>query len=303
MNLAIALAAAACLGLGFVLQQEVAHAEPVEEALRLRLLVHLVTKPRWLAGIAAMVCGQVLGALALGDADVALVEPLLATNLLFALILAHALYRRHFGRGEWTGAVVLSVGVAAFVAAGAPHGGRLPENSVSQWTAGIVVACLAVLLVAVALRRSLHQRAMLVASAAGLLYGIQDALTRASLIVAGDGLRELVTTWQPYAVVLVAIVGLLLAQSAFDMAPLRVSLPALTAAEPLSGIVIGVVVFDEQLRMAGPALAVQAGGIVAMVIGIILLGRAPFLVEPTRRREHAARRKARQQERNATRAP
>jgi hypothetical protein len=37
------------------------------------------------------------------------------------------------------------------------------------------------------------------------------------------------------------VTGLLLVQSAFETAPLRMSLPALIAAQPLAGIVVGVV--------------------------------------------------------------
>lgn len=44
--------------------------------------------PRWLGGMALMVAGMALGAAALGHGELSLVEPLLATNLLFALTLS-----------------------------------------------------------------------------------------------------------------------------------------------------------------------------------------------------------------------
>ena len=48
------------------------------------------------------------------------------------------------------------------------------------------------------------------------------------------------TGWQPYAVLVLGVTGLLLVQSAFEAGPLRMSLPALTAAQPLAGIVCGI---------------------------------------------------------------
>jgi hypothetical protein len=39
----------------------------------------------------------------------------------------------------------------------------------------------------------------------------------------GHGLGAMLAGWQPYALVPIAVCGLLLAQSAFDAAPLRVS--------------------------------------------------------------------------------
>ncbi|GAA3070815.1 hypothetical protein GCM10020000_64220 [Streptomyces olivoverticillatus] len=65
MIFAFAVGAAACLGVGFVLQQNAAQRAPMSDFLSLRLLLDLMRMPRWLAGIALMVCGMALGAVAL----------------------------------------------------------------------------------------------------------------------------------------------------------------------------------------------------------------------------------------------
>lgn len=88
----------------------------------MRLSADLIGKPLWLAGIAAMVSGQVLGALPGGqDAHVCLVEPLLTTNLLFALGTARSDERLRWR--EWAGAVVLTAGIAVFLVAAQPSTG------------------------------------------------------------------------------------------------------------------------------------------------------------------------------------
>ncbi|WP_218136006.1 DMT family transporter [Nonomuraea jiangxiensis] len=274
--------AALLLGLGFVAQQHAAYREPLEEMLHVRLLLNLMHMPTWLAGFGLMICGQILGAVALREADVAEVEPLLAMNLLFALTAAHLVYKEPFGRMLQLGAVLVSGGVALFLFAGRPHGGHLPDPISSQWLAALPAVLVATALVSLGLRRSLKIKAMSLAAAAGVLYGVQDVLTRSSLLTLDSGL-SLLGQWQPYALPCVAVVGLLLNQSAFDAAPLQISLPATTAVEPITGIVLGAVIFSERLRVSPEALAGEVAGLVAMVTGTIILGRSRLLAKPADR--------------------
>jgi hypothetical protein len=71
------------------------------------------------------------------------------------------------------------------------------------------------------------------------------------------------------------LVGLWLMQNAFNAAPLHASLPAVTAAEPAAGIVLGVVVFGDVVHVSTWLLALQAASIAAIVGGVILVARAP----------------------------
>lgn len=283
VTIVISLGAACLLGLGFVAQQHAAYREPLEEMLHVRLLLHLIRMPLWLGGVALMLCGQILGALALRGADVAEVEPLLAMNLLFALTASHVIYKEPFDRLLQLGAVLVSGGVALFLFAGRPHGGRQPGVLSLEWLAALPAVLVATALVCLGLRRSLKVKAMLLAAAAGVLYGLQDVLTRSSLLELNSG-SGVFDDWQPYALPIVAVVGLLLNQSAFDAAPLQISLPATTAAEPITGIVLGAVIFSERLRVTPEALAGEVAGLVAMVAGIMILGRSPILAKPARRR-------------------
>jgi drug/metabolite transporter (DMT)-like permease len=274
----VSLGAACLLGIGFVAQQHAAYREPLEEMLHPRLLLDLMRMPLWLAGIGLMVCGQILGAIALRDADVSQVEPLLAMNLLFALTAAHVIYQEAFGRMLQLGAVLVCGGVALFLFAGRPQGGRLPDPVSIRWLAALPVVVVAAALVVFGLRRSLKVKAILLAAAAGVLYGLQDVLTRGSLLTLDHG-PNVLTTWQLYALPCVAVVGLLLNQSAFDAAPLQISLPATTVAEPICGIVLGVAIFAERLQVTPAAIAGEVAGLVAMVAGIVILGRSPFLAK------------------------
>ncbi|MDF3299927.1 DMT family transporter [Streptomyces tropicalis] len=276
--LILAVSAACCVGFGFVLQQNVAQQAPLSDFLSPRLLLDLMRVPRWLGGTALMVAGMGLGAVALGRGEVSLVEPLLATNLLFALALSRRQTRQPLGRQGWAGLALLAGGVTAFIVAGRPQAGSAVTNPLRHWLIIGVMVGLALLLTTCAKRSRLGGAPVLLALAAGLLYGVQDALTRVSgQRFSAGGWTDLVTGWQPYGVLALGVTGLLLVQSAFETAPLRTSLPALTATQPLAGIACGVGFLGDRLHADTGALAWEAAGLAAIVTGIVLLGLHPAM--------------------------
>lgn len=276
--------AACCLGLGFVLQQRAAARAPLADFLSFRLLLDLIRMPDWLLGVALMVAGQVLGAIALAYGEISLVEPLTATNLLFAMALSRWLTRQPLGWSGWGGVALLALGVTGFIVAGRPHGGGAEAGALRHWLVFGIVAGLALLLTLKARRLPPSGEAALLALAAGLLYGLQDALTRVcGEIVQDDGTANLFVHWQPYGVGAIGLTGMLLVQSAFEMAPLRMSLPSLTAAQPLAGIACGIGFLGDRLRVTPGAMAWEAAGLAAIVVGVILLGRHPAMPAGTTR--------------------
>ncbi|MFD4528041.1 DMT family transporter [Streptomyces sp. NPDC058470] len=280
--LVLSVSAACCLGFGFVLQQNAASQAPLSDFLSPRLLLDLIRVPRWLGGIGLMACGMILGAVALGKGEISLVEPLLATNLLFALALSRHQTKQPLGRQGWAGLLLLAGGVSAFIVAGQPEGGNAVSDPVRHWLIIGIMVGLALLLTTYAKRSLRSSTPVLLSLAAGLLYGVQDALTRISGQRFGEGgWSELITGWQPYGVLVLGVTGLVLVQSAFETAPLRMSLPALTAAQPLAGIVCGVGFLGDRLRTDAGALAWEAAGLAAVVVGIVLLGLHPAMPRGT----------------------
>ena len=87
----------------------------------------------------------------------------------------------------------------------------------------------------------------------------------------------LFTSWPVYCLAAASVIGLWLMENSFSAAPLHASLPAITAAEPVAGILLGVVVFGDRISISPAMLAVQAAGLVALVAGVIMVARAPSL--------------------------
>jgi drug/metabolite transporter (DMT)-like permease len=278
MHIAVALCAALLVGTGLVLQQQTAEQEPTKYFLHLKLIAELIRKPRWLLGIAVMTAGYGLSGYTFDNLPLTVAEPLLATNLLFALLVAIPLAGVRPRKSEIIGAVLLASGVGALSAARAVGAGGDHIGSAAYWPAAAAVGVIALLLVRAGLRRTGQRRATLTGLAAGLIWGISDALTRSTLLIYNHhGIGAALASWPAYSLAAAALLALWLMESSFSAAPLHASLPGITAGEPVVGILLGVVVFGDVIRITPPLIALQAAGIVALVVGVILVARSPAL--------------------------
>jgi drug/metabolite transporter (DMT)-like permease len=242
-----------------------------------RLVRATLVHPLWLAGIAADVVGLSLQVLALHLGALAVVQPLLVTGLLFSLMLRRRDQRRVTVR-EVFWAVVLAVCLAGFLSlagtASSPIQHEIPDR-IPALIAGIAGVMLASLCVVLSPRqRSRRHSAALIGVATGVIYAATAALLKAVTDIATThGLLAVFTHWQLYAVVVVGGLGLLLSQLAFQAGPLTASLPAIATVDPLLSIVVGVLVYDEQIRR-GP---LAGFGLLALLlvlgVSVIQLGK------------------------------
>lgn len=272
---AVAAALASALGyaVASVLQHRSARREPAGTGLRLGLLARLASRPVWLAGLLTSAASLALHVLALSLGQLAVVQPLLVSGLLFALPASVALERRRPSAVEWCWALVLVTGLSLFLVFAHPHGGRaLPDRGslVATVAIGAGVAGAAVL----AGHRPAHRhRAALLGLACGISYGltaalIKDVTTTATL----DPIRVLIS-WPLYVLLIIGVAGITLNQAAYQAGPLAASLPPTTIADPVVAVVAGVLVFDERLAEAPPAVAVEILAFVMMGVASVQLAR------------------------------
>jgi drug/metabolite transporter (DMT)-like permease len=275
VDYATTLVAAVLLGIGFVLQQYAAEQEPESRFLSWRILTDLLRKPRWLFGIGCMIGGYGLSAWSIGHLELTLVEPLLTTYLVFALVLAVPMSKQSVRWAEVGGALVLCAGVTLLSVSRSTKPIGLSFGSFSHWYVAAIIAGIAFVAVQTGHRRRGNIRATLTGLGAGLVFGIQDALTRQTLeILQRYPFTHLFTFWPPYCLVGAGIVGLWLMQNAFSSGPLHASLPTIAAGEPVAGIVLGIVVFGDRIQISAGQLAMEAGGIAALIVGVVMVARS-----------------------------
>jgi hypothetical protein len=275
----VAVCAAAALGLGWVLQQRIAAQVDLSEMLSIRMLLDLMRSGVWWAGIAAMAAGQSIAGFALQLGPVTVVGPLLSGNLLFAFIIRAVTNNEPPRRRELIGAVLLCVAVAVFLAVAHP---RASHRSTIGWqlitVSALITGVVVTVLVLIGKRRGLIAESILLATAAGILYGMQDATTRGGLVVLDrHDVAALIRSVWPYLLLGSAVIGVLLAQSAFRAARLDYSLPPITIAEPLVAGALGVTLLGDELSTTPASLAIEFLCIVGMIASALLVGRSRAL--------------------------
>ena len=259
--------------LASVLQQRGAEEQPLDQSLKLGLLVRLLKDKGWMLGLACDFGGYVLQFIALGNGPLVIVQPLLVCGLLFALPIGAAWAGRRLHPVDWAGAVLVCVGLALFLTVASPTAGR--DNArASVWVALLVVdAAVSGILVAASFGRHTRTRAVLLSGAAGIIYGAAAALTKTSSHLLSRGVVHVVLHWQPYVLIVVGVTGMVIGQSAFQAGTLDVSLPTMTVGDPVVSILIGVLAFREHLSSSPLAVAAEVFGLAVMSVGVFMLAK------------------------------
>jgi hypothetical protein len=277
MVYALAVLAALIVAFGEVVQQRMAAQAPPQDNLSPRLLLWLVQQPRWLAGVVCSLAGNVAFAAAVGRGSVVLVEAVFVVRLLFGLTISAVWGWHRVPLKDLVGGMTIAVGLVAFLLSARPKGGGQSVPDL-RWAYGAgSPVLLAAVLAVLASRRAGSTRALLLGIGAGILFGVQAALVQSAVHVMGrDGLVGLLAGWHGYAVVVVALFGMLLVQSAFESAPLSSSYPGVVTAQLLCSLALGVLVLRGDLRLDPLTLVVIVLSLAAMVAGIVVITRSSF---------------------------
>jgi drug/metabolite transporter (DMT)-like permease len=280
LEVALALVAALLFALGTVLQQKEAQRASAADALKTAFLFRLARRPVWLAGMAADGVGYVAQAAALGIGRLVVVQPLLATTVVFALPLGARILGHRIGRRDVLAALAVTAGLGVFLVVADPQGGR-KQASAAAWIASFAVAAAVCLPLVLASRRARTpaMKATVLGIATGVLWGLSAGLTKA---VVGDldvGLVHLLGNWHLYALAVVGWASLTLAQASLQAGALAPAVATQAALDPVASVLLGVFAFEETLHHGALGVAGSVAGFLAMVGGIVVLA-ASSPVEP-----------------------
>ncbi len=271
----LALAAAVTSALGIVIRQRATLEIPQEEGVSTTMFKKLLRNRLWWAGTAVAASGYGFQALALTWGSLILVQPLLVSALLFALPMSARMAHRRVTTHDWVWALVLTFGLATFVMlARVQPGNYRPLPAV--WILATVL-CVTVVLVCVigGARTEGRSRALLIAAAVGVLFGVVSVLTKVTVQrLNEEGLWGTLIVPAPYLVVILGVAATLLQQSAFHAGALQTSVPTMLVLEPLVAVSLGVIVLGEALSVTDPrTVAALAVAVAAMAAATIALGR------------------------------
>ncbi|HEY7151731.1 MAG TPA: DMT family transporter [Solirubrobacterales bacterium] len=276
MEIALAVVSAFFFALGTVLQQRGAVAEPSGASARgvARLLARLARRPVWIGGILADGVGFACQAVALGIGRLVVVQPILATSVVFSLPLGARLTHQRVRRRDVLGAAAATSGLAIFLVVGDPTAGR-DDAPFGDWLLALVaIAALSAVLLAAGLRGSPGVKAALLGTASGLLFGLGAALTKATVAQVDEGVLHVLGTWHLYGLLVVGYVGMTLSQMALQTGVLAPAMATFNIVDAVTSVVLGVTLFHEALRDDPLGITLDVAALAVMFAGLIVLAGA-----------------------------
>jgi drug/metabolite transporter (DMT)-like permease len=294
MQLAIVLSLAACFctATGSVCQRlgatNLEHSRAQADGFDPWLVFRLARQSAWLLGFACMIAGFVFQVAALRFGPLALVQPILAVELLFVfgwLALLPGLAGARASRRDWLAVVAMSAGIGVFLRAASPSVGRSQAPAGLWWlAAGATVAAVAI---AVALsgtipgqETSSPRRAAWLGIATGIAWGFVAAVIKELSARVTGGPAAIFTTWSVYALMVAGAAAMLLTSHAMAAGPLAASQPGFTILDPVTATLLGVLLYDEHLATSPAALTAELLSLLVLAVGARALSHSPLMAGP-----------------------
>ncbi|MET8025417.1 DMT family transporter [Streptomyces avermitilis] len=264
LSVLLSLVSAVAYAGGAIVQERVAATTPDRPYAPLR---HLM----WWAAVGLNGLGALLHVVALACGPLSLVQPLGALTIVFALPMAALFVRRKAGATAWRGALMATVGLAGLLSLTGTADSQTLDNTqrvlVAVVSAGAIVALMTA---ARAVHRHPVVRSVLLASAAGVAFGIASVFTK-TVAVDWEGGVALASLPTLAVIAVLAAAGLLLSQASYRGAGLAAPLATVTVVNPVVAAAVGLTMFGETFRYGttGTLLALGCGVVAAG--GLILL--------------------------------
>jgi drug/metabolite transporter (DMT)-like permease len=252
---------------------------PADAGLSTRLVAHMVQRRVWIGGFIVMAGAFGAQAWALYVGSLAVVQPILVTELVFVVIALAAWFSMRVTTRDVIASLLAAGGLATFLAVARPQPGSSIPGNVAWAVAIVVVGLPAVALVLAGRRGAPSRRAMLIGAGASLGFALTAALTKAATDALAHGFVTLLTTWQTYGLVIIGAMSFVLMQSALHAGPFTSSQVTLILVNPLASIVIGTQLFHDSLTATPIAIVVEIVALVVMALGAFWLATSPMLAE------------------------
>ncbi len=251
------------------------------------LLVRLARHPIWLVGVASMIAGFVFQVVALHFGDLALVQPILATELLFVFGYLSIIGTKPVRGRDWLAAAAMAVGLGLFLYAADPSGGKLHASG-TAWglsaASSLGLATIATVSAYLPVRGrapSPARRAATLGVATGVAWGFVAAVIKELSAHTGDGITGILSTWSPYVLVGVGTASVVLSTHALQAGPLAASQPGFTIVDPLIASLLGFFLFHERINVGAGDLALVVVALVLLVAGVIGLSHSNLVEDDT----------------------
>ena len=252
-------------------QHRVAGASAAENESRVGFASRLVQRPSWLAGLVLSAAAFGFHAAALSQGDLALVQPVIVSGIVFAVLIRSALARQLPPRRTVLWLVLTWAGLALFLFVHPPGADRPGDLGRAAIVVGCGVGLAVVSMVLARLSSVERRRGILLGAAAGVLFGVVAGAVKLVLSKLRGDPSGLLTYWPAWTLVLVGLWAVILNQRAYQATRLSVTAPILNIAQVLVAITFGVIVFDERLGSTPLVLISELVGLLLVIAGVVQL--------------------------------
>jgi hypothetical protein len=274
-----ALVAALLFGISSVADQRSTKLVKTERALSPAILLDLVKQPLWLMAIVTNLAAFALQVAALSLGSLAVVQPLLVFDLVFAVLIGRSVLwdpsKFPEGAKRWdplllAGVAAATLGVAGFLAIGQPTAGHAAVgfSVLLPLAVGLVVlvgGCLAVA------ARNENLRPLALALGCGVCYGVAAFSVKLVTTEFGGGPARVFTNWPIYVLAITGPVGFILNQDAFQQGRFLAPVQAiLTTTDPVISIALSILWLGSRLQSSPAAITGVVFSLLLMTAGIVI---------------------------------
>jgi hypothetical protein len=238
----------------------------------------MIQRRVWIVGFVVMALGYLVQSIALHLGSVAEVQPLMVTELLVVVFILWFWYSTAWRLRDVVSALAAAVGLTVFLLVASPSVGTGVASAARWITTSIFIAVLAFGLVALGLRGPDWWRALFLGAGASVGFAFLAVVTKSLTNVLMKGWFGALVSWQLYALALIGLTSFVVMQHAFRAGSLAVSQSALILTNPIVSIILGFVLFDEQLRGGAVAVALEVVSLIVLVAGAVGLCASSLVV-------------------------
>lgn len=277
-----ALAAALLFGISSVADQRSTKRVKTERALSPTILLDLAKEPLWLMAIGANLAAFALQVTALAFGSLAVVQPLLVFDLVFAVLITRSVLwdpssfppgTKRWDPVLWSGIGAATLGVAGFLAIGQPTAGDADIGFAVLVPLAIALIVVVGGCLAVATRNE-SLRPLALALACGACYGVAAFSIKLVTSEFGAGPARVFTNWPIYLLAVTGPAGFILNQNAFQQGKFLAPVQAIiTTADPVISIALAVLWLDARLSGGPAAVFGEVASLVLMTVGIVVTAK------------------------------
>jgi len=285
VEISLALAASLFTATASIALRVAAAPAPGELRFSWRLLAFLIHRPLWFFGVLCMIGGFLFQLTALHFGQLAVVQPVIASELLIVFAYLALRDRARVRARDWFAAAGMALSLGGFLYLADPSGGASTNAGPAQWleAAGAISIATAMAIGLSMVRGRCRRpptparRAAFLAIAAALTWGFVAAVVKELSDHVAQGPAAVFGNWSPYVLVVSGAIGMFLVSNAFQAGPLAASQPGLTIVDPMVASLLGITIFGEHVRSGAGQLSGEALLLTVLVGSVVLLSRSPIV--------------------------